>query len=159
MTVTDSGITQHIEVVMNCAVKALQNVAQTERIDKKDTSVVQSSILQTDLGVIIGVTGVLSGQIILRGKSSLFSNLAESLYGMPLEGEMLLSFTGEIGNMVGGQLSTMLFEKGVYIDISPPTIIEGNGYKIHGIKKGIQLDLEIDQGDLGILLALSDKNN
>lgn len=109
---------------------------------KKGSSIIQSPIVQTDLGVIVGVTGAFSGQIILSGKSSLFSGLGGSLYGIPLEGEMLHSFTGEVDNMVGGQLSTMLYGKGFSIDITPPTIIEGDNYKIHGIKRGLRLILK-----------------
>ena len=47
------------------------------------------------------------------------------MFGMSIEGEMIESFTGELGNMVAGNLCTMLEKDGLILDISPPTVMTG----------------------------------
>ena len=82
--------------------------------------------LHLHFGVLIGMTIDIKGKLILAGNSTLFGFIGESMYGMPLEGEMLLSFSGELGNMIAGGLSTHLVDCGIKTDITSPTIIQGN---------------------------------
>lgn len=74
-------------------------------------------------GVLIGITGDVKAQLIITGSTSLFSLIGEKMYGMPLEGDMLFSFSGELGNMIAGGLSTNIAERGTVINITTPTII------------------------------------
>ena len=82
--------------------------------------------LHLPFGVLIGMTIDIKGKLILAGDSTLFSSIGESMYGMPLEGEMLLSFSGELGNMIAGSLSTHLVDCGIHTDITSPTMIQGS---------------------------------
>lgn len=77
-------------------------------------------------GVLIGITGNIKGQLIFEADSSLFGELGNVMFGMPLEGEMLNSFSGELGNMIAGQLCTIVSNKGVNIDITSPTVAYGD---------------------------------
>src|SRR5690625_4037469 len=51
-------------------------------------------------GVFIGITGDIKGKLVLSSSTELFSSIGELMFGMPLEGEMLNSFSGELGNMI-----------------------------------------------------------
>ena len=82
--------------------------------------------LQLQFGVLIGMMIDIKGKFILAGDSTLFSSIGKSMYGIPLEGDMLLSFSGEFGNMVAGGLSTHLIDRGIKTDITSPTILQGN---------------------------------
>jgi len=46
------------------------------------------------------------------------------MFVISIEGEMVKSFTGELGNMVTGNLCTVLENNGLVLDISPPTVMK-----------------------------------
>jgi CheC-like family. len=76
------------------------------------------------------------------------------MYGFQLDGDMLLSFSGELGNMIVGHLSTLLADWGYNMEITPPTVLVGQT-EIHGFDKGFQLPVHIKEiGDIQILLML-----
>lgn len=89
--------------------------------------------LHLSFGVLIGITGDIKGSLVFTGGSSTFGSIGEKMFGMPLEGEMLVSFSGELGNMIAGGLSTKIAESGTDINITSPTIMQGDttlfGYK------------------------------
>lgn len=112
------------------------------------------SVFQSEMGVLVGITGDVSGRIVLEGDLLTFSKLGESMFGMLLEGEMLLSCVGEIANMIAGKTSTIIYQKGHSIDITPPTILVGQMH-MYGFEKGISVNLEISNvGGLNIILLL-----
>lgn len=47
------------------------------------------------------------------------------MFGMELEGEMLASFSGELGDMLTGSNSTQIMNSGVKTNITAPTIMQG----------------------------------
>jgi len=77
-------------------------------------------------GVLIGITGEIKGKLVFTGEKHTFSSIGEKMFGMPLEGEMLLSFSGELGNMIAGGISTNIAESGTNINITSPTIMQGD---------------------------------
>ncbi|QHS23449.1 chemotaxis protein CheX [Virgibacillus sp. MSP4-1] len=94
--------------------------------------------LQLDFGVLIGITGDIKGKIVFSGNRDVFSAIGETMYGMALEGEMLASFSGELGNMIAGGISKAGEEKGINMDITFPTILEGET-SLTGYEKAIQV--------------------
>ena len=71
--------------------------------------------------------------------------------------EMLESFTGELGNMICGNLTTFTAEKGITLDITPPTVIAGST-KVYGFSNGISLPVSLGEtGSFNILLMLEQK--
>ena len=105
-------------------------------------------------GVIIGFTGDVKGQLILAGNMETFGTIGETMYGMPLAGEMLTSFSGELGNMLAGGLATKVAEAGIRTDITSPTIIQGD-MNVSGYNKAIYMDAVFDAvGTLDIYLLL-----
>ncbi|WAH36415.1 hypothetical protein [Alicyclobacillus dauci] len=57
---------------------------------------IEASILQPEMGVLVGVTGDVRGRLVLEAPVSVFSFISMSMFGMQLEGEMLESFVGVI---------------------------------------------------------------
>ncbi|HLR63380.1 MAG TPA: chemotaxis protein CheX [Lentibacillus sp.] len=105
-------------------------------------------------GVLIGMTGDIKGKLVLSGESTVFSKIGETMYGMPLEGDMLLSFSGELGNMIAGGLSTTIVENGININITAPTMMQGNT-TLSGFKQGLRVTTSFDHtGKLDIMLLL-----
>ncbi|WP_026907583.1 chemotaxis protein CheX [Paucisalibacillus globulus] len=112
-----------ITYLLNGTITSIKNIVPLEQKLSKPELLVDK--LTLPFGVLIGITGDVKGQLILSGDSNVFSSIAEVMFGMPLEGEMLTSFSGELGNMIGGGLATSIAESGINIDITPPTIMSG----------------------------------
>ncbi|QSO51410.1 chemotaxis protein CheX [Alicyclobacillus curvatus] len=139
---------------LNSALNAVSLVIPSEVKRQSAPTLVEGSFIQSDMGVLIGITGELPGRLILDAHTTTFSNVAQLMYGMALEGEMLESFVGEIGNMVAGNAASDLSSKGLQINISPPTVLVGST-KITGFEQGIQIPLEIEGlGPMNVFLIM-----
>jgi len=105
---------------------------------------ITAPVIHTELtcrfGVLVGITGSIKGKILYKADTHFFSYVGEIMFGMAVEGEMLKSFAGELGNMISGGLCTNAFSKGMTIDITAPTIMEGNT-ALSGFKEAIELEL------------------
>ena len=112
------------------------------------------SELEMTYGVLIGVTGDLKGNLVIRSEADVFGILGEVMFGMPLEGDMLQSFTGEFGNMMAGSLATLISLKGWTTDITAPTVMRGHSI-LSGFEQSIQLTIEYEKvGAIDIFLML-----
>ncbi|MFD1446899.1 chemotaxis protein CheX [Oceanobacillus profundus] len=110
--------------------------------------------LEVQFGVLIGVTEDIKGSLILSGDTTVFSSIGEAMFGMPLEGEMLSSFSGEFGKLAG-RISTIIVENGIQTDITAPTILQGNT-TLSGYEKAIHIIAEFDYtGGMDIYLLLN----
>jgi chemotaxis protein CheX len=117
----------------------------------------EATALKTEMCVLVGFTGEIAGRMLIDGHSASFGKLGESMFGMALEGEMLHSFVGEVANMVAGNMCTLISQKGRMVDITPPTIMEGE-MKLFGFKKVIFVPLVIDHvGEMNIILLLQEE--
>jgi len=120
-------------------------------------SVLSEPFVQQEMGVLIGTIGDIKGRIILDSTSAAFSAIGSKMFGMPLEGEMLESFTGELGNMFAGNLCTHVAQQSLTIDITPPTVMVGHT-KLFGFEKAFKLPVIIDEvGTLTILFTIDEE--
>lgn len=143
-----------ITSLLNGTNKALQTVVPIESTLSKP--MVEKGLLLVRYGVFIGITGDIKGKLVLIGEEELFSSLGEVMFGTEINGDMLLSFSGELGNMIAGNLSTHVVSDGININITAPSVIKGNA-EITGHNMGIQLVSSFGElGDLHIHLLLDD---
>ena len=144
-SVTDilNGTIQSIKSVIPLPVKVDQPTLLTEPLKKHK------------IGVMIGLTGDIRGQIIFDGGIEEFQGLGASMFGMPLEGEMLESFAGELGNMIAGNLSTQISELGHSMDITPPTVIIGES-RISGFDRALKLPITLENVGEFIIVIMVD---
>jgi len=137
-----NGTIQSVKSVIPCAIQ----------IDKPN--VINEPFTQKSIGVLIGITGDFRGRIIIDGNEQVFGKIGELMFGMFLEGEMLDSFSGELGNMIAGNLSTFVSQNGIEIDITPPTVLVGET-KMFGFEKALSLPISLENiGQLSIVLIL-----
>ncbi|KIL48013.1 chemotaxis protein CheX [Jeotgalibacillus campisalis] len=109
---------------------------------------------QQNVGVMIGMTGDSRGQILIDGEKEAFRKLGLCMFGIELEDDMLLSFIGELGNMIAGSLAASISKSGVELDITPPAVISGKK-ALFGFTKAILLPFVVETvGEFTILLAL-----
>ncbi|OMP65660.1 chemotaxis protein CheX [Domibacillus epiphyticus] len=142
-----------IKEILNCTIESIRTVIPVEAQVGRP-SLLTGSFHHHAIGVFIGITGDLPGRVILDGPADAFSNLGTKMFGMPIEGEMVESFAGEVVNMIAGNMGSNLFAKGITIDITPPTIIVGDS-KISGFKEAIEMPIIFqDTGEFRLVLNI-----
>ncbi|MDI9482865.1 MAG: chemotaxis protein CheX [Bacillota bacterium] len=80
------------------------------------------------VAVIVGLTGKLRGQVIISLNIETAMSIASIMMGgMPIEkfDDMPKSAISELGNMIMGNTATILFTKGIGIEITPPSLLMG----------------------------------
>lgn len=89
----------------------------------KTTSFDNNSIV-----ISLGVTGQVTGQVLIAFQNNVACDIASKMCMMPIAelDELSLSALSELGNMILGNAATVLSTKGIIIDITPPSIIQGN---------------------------------
>ncbi len=99
--------------------------------------VCKESILTEHVVISIGITGEVIGQTIISMNDQVAKNVASKMMmGMPVYeiDDMAKSALSELGNMVIGNAATMLFNEGITVDITTPTVIIGDNIEITSIK-------------------------
>ncbi|KGR81698.1 chemotaxis protein CheX [Lysinibacillus odysseyi] len=148
--------TIHIQTILNGTVHALKTLLPMN-MNIASPSLAGEPYIQQEMGVLIGLIGGLKGRVIIDGSPTVFSNIGSSMFGMPLEGEMLESFTGEFGNMIAGNLCTHAGQNNLELDITPPTVMVGNT-KLYGFQHAFRIPATIEGiGDINILLTIDEE--
>lgn len=146
----------HIQLILNGTIHSLKTILPMN-IDVKSPSIAVEPYEQKEMGVLIGLVGDLKGRIIIDGSPEIFGAIGSAMFGMPLEGPMLESFTGEFGNMIAGNLCTYVGKDNLELDITPPTVMVGNT-KLYGFQQAFKVPATItDVGDISILYTIEDE--
>ena len=149
------SVSKHIQTVLNGTISSMRTILPMQ-IEVSVPSISSEPYIQQEIGVLIGIVGDIKGRIIIDGSPQAFGSIGATMFGMPLEGEMLESFTGELGNMIAGNLCTIVAQEGLELDITPPTVMVGNT-KLYGFQKIFRLPTKIDGvGEITILLTIDD---
>lgn len=139
--------------VLHRTIEAVQAVIPL-RADAGKPALLEAGETAISFGVLIGITGDVRGRLIIHGEQPVFSAIAEKMYGMLLDEQMLASFTAELGNMIAGHAATALFAEAAAIDITPPTVLIGDVH-MHGTSQALRLPVELEEtGSLLILFML-----
>ncbi|MEG0386374.1 MAG: chemotaxis protein CheX [Solibacillus sp.] len=147
---------KHIQTILNGTIHSLKTILPMN-IDVKSPSVTVEPYIQQEMGVLIGLIGDLKGRIIIDGTPEVFGAIGSSMFGMPLDGAMLESFTGEFGNMIAGNLCTYAGQYELELDITPPTVMVGNT-KLFGFQQAFTLPAAIEgAGNISILYTIDEK--
>lgn len=148
----------NITKLLNSIITATGNVIPLSYEIGKPT-LIDTYIIQPEMGVLIGIIGDIRGRLILEAKVKTYKSLGKIMFGMELEDTMLESFAGELGNMIGGNLSTSVFQQEIVIDITPPTVLVGTT-KLSGFNKTLSVPIKLkDAGDMNIMLNLEEKTS
>lgn len=154
MTTTTDKVVLVTEL-LNGAIEAV-NLVVPLPVHREHPQTIDGPIVQPEIGVLLGMTGGIRGRIVLEAATDVFSSLAEKMFGVAVEGEMLESFIGELGNMIGGNTCTQVSTQGILLDITPPTVIVGNT-RLCGFSRAIRIPMLIDSvGTLNIILIIEE---
>ncbi len=146
-------LSKHIQTILNGTIESVKGVIPFE-ISWETPAIFTQPFALHSFGVLVGMTGDVRGRLMIDGEESVFSGIGEGMFGMAIEGEMLESFAGELGNMIAGTLSTSISLQGMEMDITPPTVLVGQT-KIYGFEKAFRLTISVHNvGNLNIILMI-----
>ncbi|MGI6113356.1 MAG: chemotaxis protein CheX [Mahellales bacterium] len=98
--------------------------------------------------VIIGVTGDIRGQVQLNmSRDTARAVVSNMMGGMDVVdlNDMAKSALGELGNMIMGNTCTLLAGRGIKIDITPPTVLSGDGMEVSNKTKTLCIPLKLGE--------------
>ncbi|HEX9062123.1 MAG TPA: chemotaxis protein CheX [Clostridia bacterium] len=139
---------------INPFIEASQTVLmQSTGLDAKLGNIfLKNSPYKSDtLVIIIGLTGKMRGQVVFSMNKNLALKVASSMmFGMPITelDDIAKSAIAELTNMILGNAATILYNKGIGIDITPPSVLIGDNMMISPSKmKTVCIPLTVDTGD------------
>ena len=139
---------------INPFIEASQAVLkQTANIDAKlgKVSLKDSPFKSDSVVIIVGLTGKIRGQAMFSMNKKVALGIASAMMGgMPLTelDEMSKSAISELSNMILGNAATILYSKGVGIEITPPSLLMGDNLHITPNKmKTISIPLIFGEGE------------
>jgi chemotaxis protein CheX len=107
----------------------------------------------------IGITGQMQGDIVFGLHEAVALKLVSAMMGgfiLTEMDEMGQSAISELGNMISGNASTMLYNQGVIIDITPPKVVQSANAAGFVPKKALTIPLIIDGiGELDIQVIMA----
>lgn len=121
-----------MDKTINCISQAAMDVLAMisgQTFTSGKTYIHKRTEIENSVAVILGLTGQLSGQVIIRFTEDNAKKLASvMMMGIPIENmdDMALSALSELGNMILGSASTILAEAGMITDITPPVTLHGS---------------------------------
>lgn len=87
--------------------------------------------------IIVGLTGKIKGQVLFTMSVPVAMHIASTMmFGMPVTelDEIAKSAISELANMILGNTATILYNKGVGVDITPPSFLMGDNLQISSAK-------------------------
>jgi chemotaxis protein CheX len=107
----------------------------------------------------IGITGQMQGDIVFGLHEAVAIKLVSAMMGgfvLTEMDEMGHSAISELGNMISGNASTMLYNQGVRVDITPPKVVQSVTAAGFIPKKALTIPLIIDGiGELEIQVVMT----
>lgn len=107
----------------------------------------------------IGVTGQMTGDVVFGLHEQVALKLVSAMMGgfvLTELDEMGQSAISELGNMISGNASTILYNKGVQVEITPPKLLETATLAGFSAKKALTIPLIMDGiGELDIQILIT----
>lgn len=102
--------------------------------------------------IILGITGKIRGQVIFNMSRKVALMIASAMMGgmeVTQLDEIAKSAISEMTNMILGNTATILFNRGIKIDITPPSLLLGESMQISSNKmKTVCIPLTLNESDI-----------
>ncbi|MFB9751490.1 chemotaxis protein CheX [Paenibacillus hodogayensis] len=126
----------------------------TGQLGIKDVKFVESHIW-----IQIGMTGQMEGDIVFGLHEEVALKLVSAMmggYSVTEMDEMSQSAISELGNMISGNATTILYNQGVRVDITPPKLIQTAAAAGFAPTRALTIPLMMDQiGQLDIKVLIT----
>ncbi|MCT4617812.1 MAG: chemotaxis protein CheX [Marinisporobacter sp.] len=114
----------------------------------------------SEVMIFIGLTGELKGQAILGMQEEVAKKIVSNMMGgmeIAALDDIAKSAISELGNMVLGNAATLIYNKGITIDITPPTLLIGEKLSVStSSKQTITVPLNTDYGIIELDIAIKE---
>lgn len=111
-----------------------------------------SPFMSDNIMIIVGLTGNIRGQTIFSMKKAVAMKIASAMMcGMPVTelDEISKSAISELTNMILGNTATILYNRGIGIEITPPSFLMGENMQVSSTKaKTICVPLHLNDEDV-----------
>ena len=143
---------EHINPFLEAGINIIKSVLG------KDTKLGQLKLLKApykshQVLIIIGMTGdKISGQVAISIDQQTAERIASTMMGGQYANtfdSMARSALSELFNMIMGNAASILYNKGLYIDITPPTLLTGQDTELSFFSPAVSIPLHIT--DLGTM--------
>ncbi|RAV04055.1 chemotaxis protein CheX [Paenibacillus sp. YN15] len=107
----------------------------------------------------IGLNGQMQGDIVFGLHESVALKLVSAMMGgftITEIDDMSKSAISELGNMISGNASTILFNQGVKVDITPPVVLQSSSHAGFTAKRALTIPLimgGIGEMDIQVLIS------
>lgn len=138
---------EHVNTFLMAATKVISETCNlTPQVGKpyvRNTTFTSDSIV-----IMIGVTGEMQGQVMLAFGKPVALAIASKMMFMEVTelDEISTSAICELGNMIMGNASTAFSVKNIGIDITPPSVCEGN-FTVSGAVASMCIPIYINEKD------------
>jgi chemotaxis protein CheX len=128
----------YINPFLTASKKIIKSVLRLE-MNLGNLSVKEEQILNDIFVVIIGVSGDFRGRVMFCIKREVACNIASIMMCKTINkmDDVAQSAVGELANMILGRSGIIFSNKGIKVNISPPTIIQGKKLTITPLKDKI----------------------
>lgn len=123
---------EHVNIFIGALTQVFQETAQAS-LSIANKGVRTSNKYDKNVVVLVGITGQVRGNIALSMDENYAKGIASAMMcGMPVEvfDEMPQSAIREMANIMMGRVASLFEEAGILIDITPPTLMTGEGLTI-----------------------------
>ena len=122
----------HINPFIQASRTVMKSVANTD-VSLGKVYLKSSPYSSETIVIVVGLMGELRGQVIFSMNKSVALKIASAMMmGMPITelDEMSKSAIAESANMILGNAATLLYDKGIKIEITPPSLMMGDNIQI-----------------------------
>ncbi|MBM7561082.1 chemotaxis protein CheX [Fusibacter tunisiensis] len=123
---------EYVNAFIKASTEVLNNFV-TDKFTVGRPSIRNNPYPTSEIVIILGITGDIKGQAVFSLSEEIAKTIASGMMmGMPVDeiDEMAKSALSELGNMIMGNSATLLFNLGVKIDITPPSLVKGQSIQI-----------------------------
>jgi chemotaxis protein CheX len=101
-------------------------------IQKGELSVKGEELVNSGVIIIIGIVGKMRGNVVYSLGAKSAKSIASTMMGMPIDelDEISKSALSELANMLTASAATSFYNLGLPIDISTPTLLQGENISI-----------------------------
>lgn len=146
---------EHINPFLMAAKKVLQDMCFVEVAVQKP--VLKPAAFGEDSWVIIiGITGEIRGQVLVAMTKENACSIASKMCMTEIAeiDDFAASALSELGNMILGNAATVFSSKGIGIDITPPTLSNGEVSFTSCYAKSLCVPMTMPGGEIDLFLAL-----
>jgi chemotaxis protein CheX len=149
---------EYINPFLESAIIVIEQVAYTRPTPGK-LGIKEVKYIENYIWIQIGMTGQMQGDIVFGLAEEVALKMVSAMMGgyvITEMDEMGRSAISELGNMISGNASTMLFNQGVKVDITPPKVLQSANAEDFVPKKALTIPLIMEGiGELDIQVLIS----